>query len=81
MVGTVFVNSMANILSTMGCNASLILRPHPLVNLRDARGIYPTQQLELGTLKIDIGSIIYGQQRDIIIDYEGPGKVTIFNTN
>lgn len=69
MVGTVFVNSMANTLSTMASNTTLVLKPTGSLILQGVRGGYPHKFFGEGYLAIDIGSILYGQPRDIVVDY------------
>merc|ERR1712137_413936 len=68
-VGTVFVNTMSNLLVTMGVKAMLNLQMNDSAVVRKVMGSFPT--MGGANNRVLIGSLQYDQSRDIVLEVEG----------
>ncbi|CAF0751215.1 unnamed protein product [Didymodactylos carnosus] len=68
-VGTVFVNALSGVLTTVATNVSLEVKPtHEHIFLGDNyTAWYNSEKSDDGGKKFHIGSIMYGQSKDLII--------------
>ncbi|GBF60272.1 hypothetical protein TMEN_2689 [Trichophyton mentagrophytes] len=76
MIGTVFVHAVANLYSTFAPQTKLILQEDPSSDISVDLGSRPGLELETPAgngISLRLGSLQYGQSRDIIIHY---GKVS-----
>ncbi|CAF3172744.1 unnamed protein product [Rotaria sp. Silwood2] len=66
-VGTIFVNAISTLLTTTATNVQFLIHD---VHIEDSDYTrwYSTSQTEHGTL-LDLGSITYGQSKDLLISY------------
>ncbi|KAM5476043.1 hypothetical protein MauCBS54593_000726 [Microsporum audouinii] len=77
MIGTVFVHAVANLYSTFTPQANLLLHGDSLTTFTVDLGSKPGLELENPTGKgvsLRLGSLQYGQSRDIIIHYDKSSK-------
>jgi len=77
LVGTVFINTISNILSTFASNAVLSITPSTCVAGAVGGFLSHTKK---DTLNIHIGSLKYGQRRDAVVkltDINSPVTVTL----
>jgi len=72
-VGTVFVNSLSNTLSTMASDLTLALEPCNGASIKTVHGGLPTTMTSWGA-NISMGSLNYGQSRDLVITMEVPNN-------
>ncbi|EFR00125.1 U-box domain-containing protein [Nannizzia gypsea CBS 118893] len=82
MIGTVFVHAVANLFSTFTPQAKLILQGDSSSELRVDLGSKPGLELEKSTgngISLRLGSLRYGQSRDIIIHYGKSSKSRTVN--
>jgi len=70
-VGTVFVNSLSNTLSTMATNLTIALEPSEGCSIKTVHGGLPITMTSWGA-SIDMGSLNYGQSRDLVVTMEVP---------
>jgi hypothetical protein len=70
-VGTVFVNSLSNTLSTMASDLNVSLEPAEGVQIKTIHGGLPTTMTSWGA-NVELGSLNYGQSRDLVITLEVP---------
>lgn len=72
-VGTVFVNSMSNLLVTMGKDATLTLRPQNGAGFvgAGALGGHPSKK-DGDALVVSLGSLQYGQSKDVVVKMSVP---------
>ncbi|EFE37464.1 hypothetical protein TRV_07885 [Trichophyton verrucosum HKI 0517] len=76
-IGTVFVHAVANLYSTFTAQAKLILQEDPSSELSVDLGSRPGLELETPAgngISLRLGSLQYGQSRDIIIRYSKASK-------
>mmetsp|Transcript_159585 Transcript_159585/g.306384 ORF Transcript_159585/g.306384 Transcript_159585/m.306384 type:complete len:618 (-) Transcript_159585:55-1908(-) len=66
-VGTVFVNSMSNLLVTVAKNASLTLTPQSGAAIKDVRGQWQVQAADDGSCTVKLGNLQCGQSKDIVL--------------
>lgn len=71
-MGTVFVNSLSNLLVTAGNNAFLTIEPINGANFDTANSLttYASTKLPTGGVKYRIGTIQFGQSKDVVIPME-----------
>lgn len=65
-VGTAFVNTLSNLLVTFAVEAELILEGEGANAIVDVGGVYPSTQSS-GATRVNIGSLQYGQSKDVLI--------------
>lgn len=65
-VGTAFVNTLSNLLVTYAVQAELILEAEGENSLESVGGVYPSIQSS-GATRINIGSLQYGQSKDVLV--------------
>jgi len=70
-VGTVFVNSLSNTLSTMATNTVIALEPVNGASISKIHGGYPSTTTSWGA-EVHLGSCNYGQSRDVVITLQVP---------
>lgn len=70
-VGTVFVNSISNTLSTMASDVNISLEPTNGATIKTIHGGLPTTMTSWGA-SIAMGSLNYGQSRDLVITMKVP---------
>lgn len=77
-VGTVFVNAMTNLIVTMATNVCLTLAPlgDPCTFPANCALGSPIAKVVDGALQIDLPSLQFGQNKDVIIKVLDSGKVT-----
>lgn len=74
-VGTVFVNAMSNLLVTMAKDTTLKLKPlngARFSSTADVLGGYPTTQGEDGAIVLGLGSLQFGQTKDVVAEVVMP---------
>jgi len=71
LVGTVFVNSLSNALSTMVTNTVVALEPANGATISKIHGGYPTNTASWGA-EIHLGTCKYGQSRDVVVTMTVP---------
>ncbi|CAF1123814.1 unnamed protein product [Didymodactylos carnosus] len=69
LVGTVFVNALSTLLTTVATNVSLVVKlpQNSTVLETEYTELYETQNMGDDGLKFNLGSIMYGQSKDLII--------------
>jgi len=77
-VGTVFVNAMTNLLVTMAKDVKVTLTPRngaALVGYEEGTvlGGHPVEKLEGGAMRLDIGTLQFGQTKDVVVRMSLPG--------
>jgi len=70
-VGTVFVNSVSNTLSTMASDVNIALEPTNGATIKTVHGGLPTTTTSWGS-STAMGSLNYGQSRDLVVTMEVP---------
>mmetsp|Transcript_61251 Transcript_61251/g.131747 ORF Transcript_61251/g.131747 Transcript_61251/m.131747 type:complete len:706 (+) Transcript_61251:120-2237(+) len=73
-VGTVFINTMSNILVTMAREAHLHLEPEEGAEILAVKGGLTSQSTGSG-VRVNLGTLQYGQSRDVIIRMKIPASV------
>jgi len=68
MVGTIFVNSLANLCCNVAKNTTLKLEANHARYDVTVLGGYDTQRTSWG-VQINLGNVMYGQNRDIVVDF------------
>lgn len=71
-IGTIFVNSISNILSTMGNECELNVEMLNGAKLVEVPGGY---SYDLETGKISVGELKFGQRRDVVLKVDVPNKL------
>ncbi|CAF0863175.1 unnamed protein product [Didymodactylos carnosus] len=67
-VGTIFINALSSLLTTVATNASLEVKPLGSTVLGEKYAeLYETEKIDGDGLKIHIGSVTYDQQKSVII--------------
>jgi len=69
-VGTVFEHSLANFLTTVSTNTVLSIEPVNGASITESFSAYPSQKPSWGRM-INLGSLQYGQTKDIVIQMSG----------
>lgn len=72
-VGTVFVNSLSNTLSTMASNLEIALEPCNGAVIKTVHGGLPTTMTSWGS-QISMGTLTYGQSRDLVVTMDVPNN-------
>ena len=73
MIGTIFVHAMANLCSTFCTDAELEIQTSDSVSLQ-CPTIFNIERPDLNILALRLGSLQYGQSRDIVITSKKAGK-------
>lgn len=71
-VGTVFVNSMANLLVTMGKDVVLTLEPAEGATVGSVAGGHPVTKKPDGSATVSLGSLQFGQAKKVIVNMTIP---------
>ncbi|CAK0900395.1 unnamed protein product [Prorocentrum cordatum] len=71
-VGTVFVNSMANLLVTMGKDVVLTLEPTEGATIGFVAGGHPVTKKPDGSIAVGLGSLQFGQAKEVIVSMTVP---------
>jgi len=72
-VGTIFVNSISNTLSNMASDLNVSIEPQNNATITKVYGGLPTTMTSWGC-SIDLGSINYGQSRDVVVRMQVPDR-------
>ena len=73
MIGTIFVHAMANLCSTFCTDAELEIQTSNSVMLQ-CPTVFNIERPDLNTLILSLGSLQYGQSRDVVITSKKAGK-------
>ncbi|CAJ1446243.1 unnamed protein product [Effrenium voratum] len=66
-VGTVFVNHISNLLTTMACSASLVLDPDEGAEIKEVFGGLPVMDAGSGSKRVDLATLQFGQTKDVVL--------------
>ena len=74
MVGTIFINFMANTIATIIPSAKLIVEGGGVVKVYGRDDVAPSKS---DTTKIDLGSIQYGQSKTVLLQVNDPSGIRV----
>eukprot|EP00747_Dinoflagellata_sp_TGD_P162987 gnl/TRDRNA2_/TRDRNA2_181214_c0_seq1.p1 gnl/TRDRNA2_/TRDRNA2_181214_c0~~gnl/TRDRNA2_/TRDRNA2_181214_c0_seq1.p1 ORF type:complete len:754 (+),score=111.52 gnl/TRDRNA2_/TRDRNA2_181214_c0_seq1:41-2302(+) len=71
-IGTVFVNTISQLLVTMATNVYLDLAPENGATIKEIHGVYPRSEHGDEFERVHLGTLQYGQSKDIVVTMSIP---------